>query len=65
MASPNLLQQFRLLDSSSPEFHDKLCNILYGEKYKRCVGELRNDDLMSLVDYLDKVCYRIAPPAFA
>ena len=40
---------------------DKLCNIFYGEEYKRCVGELRNDDLMSLVDYLDKVRHRITP----
>ena len=56
------MQQFRPLNMSSPGFHDQLSNILYGEEYKRCVGDLQGDDLVSLVDYLDKARYRLAFP---
>lgn len=62
MTSPQLLQQLHRLDGSSSWFPDKLSNILYGEEYKRCVGDLRSDDLVSLVDYLDKVRCRIPLP---
>ena len=56
MTSPNLLQQLHHLDRSSSEFHDQLSNILYGEEYERHMADLKSDDLVSLVDYLDKVC---------
>ena len=62
MASLDLMQQLRPLDMSSPGFHDQLSNILYGEEYKRRVGDLQGDDLVSLVDYLDKARYRLAFP---
>ena len=63
MTSPNLLQQLHHLDRSSSEFHDQLSNILYGEEYERHVADLDNDDLVSLVDYLDKVrcCVALSP----
>jgi len=56
--SPNypILQQLHRLDSSSPDFHDQFCNVLYGEEYVQCVPNLQYDDLVWLVDYLDKVC---------
>jgi hypothetical protein len=59
MASHVLLQQLHRLDRSSPRFHDKLSNVLSGEEYKNCTQNLRDGDLVWLVDYLDKVCRRI------
>ena len=63
MASLDLMQQFRPLDMSSPGFHDQLSNILYGEEYERHMADLKNDDLVSLVNYLDKVrcCVALSP----
>ena len=42
---------------SSPDFHDKLSNVLYGEEYVQCVSHLEGEDLIWLIDYLDKVRY--------
>ena len=58
MSSPNptTLQQLRCLDRSSSNFHNQLTNVLYGEGYERSVLNLQGSDLVSLVDYLDKVC---------
>ena len=50
------LQQLQYLNASSSEFQDQLSNALYGEEYQRCVQDLQGDDLVWLVDYLDKVC---------
>ena len=55
MPSDNLLKGLDRLDRSSSTFHDKLSNALYGEEFKRCVQNLQGDDLVWLVDYLDKV----------
>jgi hypothetical protein len=62
--SPSLriLQTLHRLDRSSPRFHDKLTNVLYGEEYKRCVPILQGDDLVWLVDYMDEVRHPIALP---
>ena len=65
MTSQNLLERFRRLDRSSSGFHDRLCNILYGEEYERFVGDLQGDDLVWLVDYLDEVSCRISLPCCA
>ena len=64
MPSPNFpaLQRLHQLDKSSPDFHDKLCNVLYGEEYTQCVLILQGDNLGWLVDYLDKVRRRVSPP---
>ena len=64
MASPGspVLQQLHHLDRSSPDFHDQLWDALYGQEYVRCVPKLKGDDLVWLVDYLDKVRRRAAPP---
>ena len=55
MSSPPALQQLHRLNRSSPDFHDQLSNVLYGEEYKQWVANLQGDDLIWLVDYLDKV----------
>jgi len=64
MSSPSLpvLQQLHRLDRSSPDFQDQLRNVLYGEEYTRCVPELQDNDLIWLVDYLDKVIHPVAIP---
>ena len=49
------LQQLHHLDRSSPDFHDQLCNLFYGKEYSKCIPNLQGDDLVWLVDYLDKV----------
>ena len=53
--SPSALQQLRNLNTSLSGFRDQLSNVLYGEEYQQCVQNLQGDDLMWLVDYLDKV----------
>ena len=64
MSSPSLpvLEQLRRLDKSSPKFHDQLSSILYGKEYQQCVPNLQGDDLVWLVDYLDKVRRHISIP---
>jgi len=52
---PDTSEQLRSLDRSSPT-HDQLSDILRGEEYKRWVPNLAGDDLVRLIDYLDKVC---------
>ena len=54
MASLNSLGQLRHLDRSSPDFHDQLVNILYGEEYKQLVPFLAGEDLVWVVEYLDE-----------
>ena len=55
MPSCNPLQQLDLLNRSSSELQDQLSNILYGKEYQQCVPNLQGDDLVWLVEYLDKV----------
>ena len=65
MSSPHstTLRQLRHLDESSPNFHDQLTSVLSGEEYEQSVPNLRNNDLVFLVDYLDKVRRHVALPA--
>ena len=62
MTLHNLLQQLHLLDGSSSEFHDQLCNILYGEGYKQSAPNLQGDDSVCLIEYLDKVRGHVTLP---
>jgi hypothetical protein len=55
MSPHNPLNRLRRLDRSSPKFHDQVSNILSGEEYKQWVPNIQGDDLVGLVDYLDKV----------
>ena len=62
MPSPNTpaLQKLHRLKGSSPDFYDQLSDVLYGEEYQQCVPILQGDDLVWLVDYLDKGRYHVA-----
>ena len=55
MASHNPLTRLRRLDESSSTFQDQVSNVLYGEEYIQWIPNLQGDDLIGLVDYLDKV----------
>jgi hypothetical protein len=63
MVSPSspALQKLHRLDTSSSDFEDQLCNVLYGEEYVQCVLNLEGDDSVWLADYLDEV--RCASPS--
>jgi hypothetical protein len=61
MSSHSPLKRLRRLDRSSSEFQDQVSNILYGEEYKQWVPNIQGDDLVGLVDYLDKVRCRVSP----
>lgn len=54
-SGPPVLHKLRLLDTSSADFDDQLCNVLYGEEYVKCLSSLEGGDAAWLVDYLDKV----------
>ena len=64
MSSPisPVLQQLDRLNRSSPDFHNQLSNVLYGEEYTQCARGLRNGDLVWLVEYLDQVRRHVALP---
>ena len=57
MESPShpVLQGLQRLDTSSSDFGDQLCNVLYGKEYVQCEPNLKGDDLTWLVDYMDQV----------
>ena len=58
-----LLEQLHHLDRSSSAFHDRLIKVLYGKEYQQCVPNLQGDDLVWLVDYLDKARHVLPLPA--
>jgi len=62
--SSPFLQELQRFDRSSPDFQGQLSSVLYGPEYVRCVPDLQGDDLVWLVDYLDKVRPCIALPNF-
>ncbi|KAF9642913.1 kinase-like protein [Thelephora ganbajun] len=64
-SSSPAIQRLHRLDTSSPDFHDQLCNVLYGEEYTQCAANLQGDDLVWLVDYLDKTLNRLDPSGAA
>lgn len=57
MSSPTspVLQQLHRFDKSSPDFHDRLCSLFYGEEYVQCAPHFQHNDVVWLVDYLDTV----------
>jgi hypothetical protein len=64
MPSPNspILQQLDRLNGSLSGFQDQLYDLLYGEEYAQCVRNLQGDDLVWLVNCLDRVRPRVAVP---
>jgi len=55
MPLPDILLQFDRLDKNSPQFQDQLTSLLHNEEFKDCIPELRDEDVVWLVEYLDKV----------
>ena len=60
-SGPPGLQKLYHLNRPSPDFHDQLCSVLYGEEYQKCVPNLQGEDLVYLVNYLDEVHRHISP----
>ena len=56
--NPPALQKLHHLSRS---FHDQLSDILYGDEYQQCVPGLQGDDLVWLVEYLDKARHYVPP----
>ncbi|KAF9644746.1 kinase-like protein [Thelephora ganbajun] len=67
MAPPGspALRKLHSLDTSSSDFGDQLCNVLYGGEYEQCVPNLQGNDLVWLVDYLDKALNDLDPSSTA
>jgi len=61
-SSSSLSLRLHRLGRSSPNFHNQLCNVLYGEDYVQYVQNLQGDDVVWFVDFLDKVRRRVALP---
>lgn len=62
MSSHNLLRRLYRLDRYSSGFHDRLRSILYGKEFEQCAPNLQGEDLLWLIDYLDKVRHRMPLP---
>jgi len=60
MPSHNPLNQLLGLDKSSLTFHDQVNTMLCGEEYTRWIPDIQGDDLVGLVEYLDKVRRRVS-----
>ena len=62
MPSLNSLRQLRRPDRSSSKFHNQLKDLLCGEEYKEWMSNVDGEDLVWLIDYLDKVHHPTAFP---
>lgn len=49
------VQTLLQLDCSSPEFPDHLSNVLGRREFEECVGKLELNDVVRVIDCLDKV----------
>ena len=49
------LQTLLQLDKSSPQFPNSLCDVLGGREFNEHIPTLQTDDLMGVIEYLDKV----------
>lgn len=56
MSSPNHtpLEQLLRLDQHSPDFHDRISNVLYGKEYQAWIRGMRSDEAKKLIEYFDK-----------
>lgn len=55
MVSDNHLQTLLQLDSSLPEFPDRLCGVLDAKDFGDYIADLESDDSLKLVEFLDEV----------
>ena len=69
MLTNTYLQGLLQLDKSVPQFPDQLCNVLGRGEFDKQIPTLQTDDLMEVIDYLDKVlslyilgCHLLNPP---
>ena len=62
MSTPNLnpLEQLLRLNTSSPEFNDKVNDILRGEEYKQWAECVAGAEVVELVNFLDRVRPRVS-----
>ena len=60
MFSNRLPQQLYHLDRTSSTFHDQVSEILYGEEYNQWIPTVQDDDLVMVVDILDKVRFHVS-----
>jgi hypothetical protein len=56
------LQQLHNLDRASPLFHKEISEFLRGKEYRDAVPNLKGEDLMWLVEYLDSVSLQTVFP---
>ena len=56
----NPMDQLLQLDAASSEFADQVSNKLYGQEYQQWVEGIQGDDVVQLIDWLDKVRYRVS-----
>ena len=55
MLANNYLQTLLQLSKSSPEFPGQLCGVLGEKEFDYYTLSLQTDDLLGLIEYLDKV----------
>jgi len=55
MPLPDILLQFDHLDKNSPQFQDQLTSLPHEEEFNDCIPGLRDEDVVWLVEHLDKV----------
>ena len=57
MPEDSYLRALVQLDRLSPQFPDQLCDILDGNGFDDCVKNLEAEDLLWLIEFLDKVWF--------
>lgn len=55
MVTSNCIETLLRLDGSSPRFPDKLADILARREFGESIQSLEPNDLVPLIEYLDKV----------
>jgi len=55
MPTNAFLRTLLQLDGLVPQFPDRLCDVLGTGEFDEQISTLQADDLMELIDYLDKV----------
>lgn len=61
LSSP-VLKRLHSLDTPLSKSHGQLNRLLHEKEYQECVSNLRGDDLIWLVDYLDEVRHSVGLP---
>jgi hypothetical protein len=59
MSPTEIVQQFEQLNRSSPQFPDQLTSLLYKKEYRECIPNLKDEEVVWLIEYLDDVCLSV------